>query len=269
MKRLVILSVFIFSQISSAAQIATVNGKPVTDEDVKQALASLNEGQKETITKDVKAKKQVLSSVLEQEILLQEATKEKLDQDNEYKTALAAFRRQFLINRTLEKNLRSKMTDSAAKSYYETHKSDFSTDQVHAYHILVADEKKAKQMLADVKAPNADFQAIAEKNSEDPSAKNNRGDLGFFGRDQFVPEFTQAAFGASEGDIVGPVQTSFGFHIIKVLKKKTGQPLEYREVELKVKNALWQRLVLNYVGKLKEQAKIQINDQALEKMKLN
>jgi peptidyl-prolyl cis-trans isomerase C len=269
MKNLLALTALILCHDAFSAQIATVNGKPVTDEDVKMALSSLNEAQRDGISKDLNSKKQVLSSVLEQEILLQEATKEKLDQDNDYKNALAAFRKQYLINRTLEKNLRSKMTDSAAKSYYETHKADFSTDQVHAHHILLSDEKKAKQILAEAKAPNADFQALAEKHSQDPSAKNNRGDLGFFGKDQFVPEFTHAAFSASEGEIIGPVQTSFGFHIIKVLKKKVGAPLEYREVELKVKNALWQRLVMTYVGKLKEQAKIQINDQALEKAKFN
>ena len=73
-----------------------------------------------------------------------------------------------------------------------------------------------------------------------------------------VPEFTEAAFAGSEGEIVGPVKTAYGYHIIKVISKKTGKPLEYDEVELRVKNDLRQELTGVYVANLKKTAKVEV-----------
>jgi peptidyl-prolyl cis-trans isomerase C len=246
-----------------AAEVAKVNGQSITDKDMQAALSSLNEGQRKSVMKDGNSRRELLSSLIDQELLVEQAGKEKLDQDQEYKDALNSFRRNYLASRVLQKNLGSKMTDSAAKKFYEQNKRRYSTDQVHAMHILVDDEAKAKEILKQAKDPAADFQAMAEKMSKDPSAKNNRGDLGFFGRDRMVPEFTDAAFGASAGDVVGPVKTAFGYHVIKVVERKAGKPLNYDEVELRVKNELRQELTQNYLGTLKKQAKIEINEKAL------
>ena len=71
-------------------------------------------------------------------------------------------------------------------------------------------------------------------------------------------EFSDAAFSGKDGDIIGPVKTAYGYHIIKVVEKRIGKPLEYDEVELRVKNDLKQDLMASYVGKLKEQAKVEI-----------
>jgi parvulin-like peptidyl-prolyl isomerase len=159
------------------------------------------------------------------------------------------------------------MTDSAAKKYYEANKNHYSTDQVHAMHILLADEEKAKEVLKLAKAKDADFQALAAKYSRDPSAKNNRGDVGVFGRNApFDPVFMDAAFGANEGEIVGPVKTSFGYHIIKVVEKKLGKAMTFDEVEMRVKQDLGRTLKQAYVGKLKKEAKVQVNEQGIDKI---
>lgn len=246
-------------------EVAKVNGKVVTDKDLVEALGNLNEGQRENVLKDSAFKKQILSSVIEQELLVQEAEKEKLDQDESYREALAAFRKQFLSNRILSKKLASRVTESAAKRYYEQNKLHYSTDEVHAMHILVSDEQKALALLKEARN-GADFQELAEKNSKDPSAKNNRGDIGFFTRDRMVPEFTDAAFAAKVGDIVGPVKTSYGWHIIKIVDRKPGHVLDYSDVEPRVMNDLKQELIHTYVSKLRAQAKIAIDDKALERM---
>lgn len=266
MKQIIALGLVLMSTQAWSAQVATVNGRPVTDKDVQVALGGMNEGQRKGLLKDLNSKKQVVNSVVEQEILVQEAEKQKLDQDQEYKDAVAAFRKQYLVNRLLQKNLSKEMSDTAVKKYYSNHKTDFSTDTVHAQHILVDSEKAAQEMLKAARASGADFQALAEKHSIDPSAKNNRGDLGYFGFDQFVPEFSQAAFGAKKGSIIGPVKTAFGYHVIKVIDKKVGKTLEFHEVEMKVRNALKQQLIQNYVEKLKDTAKVSVDEKALEKL---
>ena len=153
---------------------------------------------------------------------------------------------------------------SVRKKFYEKNKNRYSTDMVHAQHILVATEEQAREMLKKAKAPGADFQELAEKNSKDPSAKNNRGDLGFFGRDRMVPEFTEPAFKASEGEIIGPVKTGYGYHVIKIIKKKFGKVMDFADVELKAQNDLRQELAQSFVGKLRKDAKVEFIDKAID-----
>lgn len=86
--------------------------------------------------------------------------------------------------------------------------------KVRASHILVKDEKKARDLLERIKKGES-FEALAKSNSTCPSGKNG-GDLGYFGRGQMVPEFEKAAFEGRKGDVVGPVKTQFGYHLIKI-----------------------------------------------------
>jgi len=110
--------------------------------------------------------------------------------------------------------------------------------------------------LAEVKKPGVDFQKVAEARSKDPSAKNTRGDVGFFSRTMFDQAFTDAAFGASAGDIVGPIKTAFGWHIIKVVDRKVGKVLDFAEVEQRVRADLQRELLKEYVLDLRKKAKI-------------
>lgn len=261
-----LLGIFAILALSGAAwgsELTKVNSQSITDKDLRMVLSGMNEGQRENLLKDVNTRREILNSLIDQEVLVDEAKKLKLDQDAEFKEATMAFQKQLLANRILQKSLGSKLTDAAAKKYYEAHKYRYSTDQVQAQHILISDEEKAREILKMAKASDADFQALAEKYSRDPSAKNNRGDLGFFGRDRMVPEFTEAAFAGKEGEIVGPVKTSYGYHIIKVIKKKAGKPMEFDEVENRVKNDMRQEITQSYVSNLRKQAKVQVNDAAV------
>ena len=92
------------------------------------------------------------------------------------------------------------------------------TTQVRASHILVKTEDEANRILKRI-ADGEDFLATAKRFSSCPSRKNG-GDLGWFGKGQMVPEFEQAAFAAETGQIIGPVKTQFGYHIIKVTGRK-------------------------------------------------
>jgi peptidyl-prolyl cis-trans isomerase C len=162
---------------AQSAELAKVNGKSITDGDLKQALSGFSEAQKASILKDSSSRRQVLLDLVDREVLVQEGEKAKLDQQQEYKDAMAAFRKQYLTNKILEREVGKDLTDKKSQDYYKRHKARFSTDQIHVQHILVDDEARAKTLLAQAQAKDADFLALAEKNSKDPSAKNNRGDL--------------------------------------------------------------------------------------------
>ena len=91
--------------------------------------------------------------------------------------------------------------------------------QVHAAHILVKTEQEAKQILDEIKANKIDFGKAAQLKSICPSSKK-AGDLGWFGRGMMVREFENAAFSANKGELVGPIKTQFGWHLIRVLEQK-------------------------------------------------
>ena len=91
--------------------------------------------------------------------------------------------------------------------------------------------KNAEALMDRIRA-GEDFAALATEFSEDPSVKTNRGDMGYFERERMVPEFSDAVFGASTGDLLGPVESQFGFHIIKV-QGFAGEEIRWSEIQIK------------------------------------
>ena len=106
------------------------------------------------------------------------------------------------------------VTDADVRAYYEENK-DTRYERMRASHILVETEDEAQAVLARVRG-GEDFAAVARTLSKDTGSAPQGGDLGEFTRGRLVPEFEQAAFAAEVGEIVGPVQTEFGWHVIKV-----------------------------------------------------
>jgi len=154
----------------------------------------------------------------------------------------------------LEKHI--EISDESIENYYNTYKDkEFSEEeQVKASHILLKVEsnateeekaeeekvkvkKEAEKVLEKAKAEGADFAALAKEFSEDTGSKDKGGDLGFFGRGKMVKEFEDAAFNLKKGEISDLVETSYGYHIIKVEDKKEGytKPLEIVKSQIKTK----------------------------------
>ena len=241
---------------SFAGTLATVNGKVITDEDFKSVTSSLPQAQRDLVMKDPNTRRQVISDLIDQELVIQEAQREKVEDSREFRDAMATLRKQALVNAVVAKRIAPKVTPQAVKDYFEKRKYRYSTDQVHAQHILVSSEKKAQAGLAEVKKPGVDFQKVAEARSKDPTVKNTRGDLGFFSRNTFDSAFTDAAFSAKTGEIVGPVKTPFGYHVIKVVDRKLGKTQDFGEVEQAVRSDFQRELLKNFVFDLRKKAKI-------------
>lgn len=171
----------------------------------------------------------------------------------------------------------TKVTDEDAKKFYDENAAQFNRpEQVAASHILFmvpedapADEVKKKEEAAEAALAKAketktdeEFQALAKELSEEPGAKDTGGDLNYFSKEMMVPEFSDAAFSANVGDVVGPVKTQFGYHIIKVTGKKEAGQVPFDEVKDQLTPYLEQQKQQAAVGalvdKLRSNAKVDI-----------
>lgn len=133
-----------------------------------------------------------------------------------------------------------KVDDAAVKQAYEQKRATFAQPaQVKARHILfqagneaaLAEAMKKAVALRAKLVKGGDFAKAAEEESQDPTAKGNGGDLGWFAKDRMVPEFSAAAFAMKEGEISQPVTTKFGVHLIKVEGHKAEQVVPFEQVK--------------------------------------
>ena len=121
-----------------------------------------------------------------------------------------------------------------------------------AKHILTDSKEKCDAILAAIQSGETSFEDAAKEKSTCPSGTKG-GDLGEFGKGQMVKEFEDAAFTAEIGAIVGPVQTQFGYHLIKVEEKKDAAVADFEEVKNSIRNQLLQqRQNKVYSDKVKE-----------------
>jgi len=145
------------------------------------------------------------------------------------------------------------ISDEALEKYYNEHKEEYEDIQVQASHILVKTEKEAKEILDKIKA-GEDFAELAKEYSQDSSAANG-GDLGYFRKGMMVPEFEEAAFSLSPGEISDPVKTKYGYHIIKVTDRKEEQK-RFEDVKENVKYTLVQQAISDELQKMKSKIEI-------------
>jgi parvulin-like peptidyl-prolyl isomerase len=141
---------------------------------------------------------------------------------------------------------KGEVTDQDAETFYKENTAKFvSPPEVRASHILlrvppdatpkdVAEKQKAAEVIAARVKKGEDFGKLAQELSEDPSAKQNSGDLNFFPKDQMVPEFADAAFKMKTGEISEPVRSQFGFHVIKVTDRKESETVPIEKVKPKI-----------------------------------
>lgn len=130
------------------------------------------------------------------------------------------------------------VSDEAVAAYYEENQDRFQVlDRVHTRHILTDTEEEAQEVLQRLQDGD-DFAALAAEVSTDPSAAQNDGDIGWQERGALVDEYFDAAFAAEPGQIIGPVESVFGFHVIEVIAKEEGRTPDFEEVEEEVREAL-------------------------------
>jgi peptidyl-prolyl cis-trans isomerase C len=189
-------------------------------------------------------------------ILAQAAEQQKVGERDEVKHRIAFERNKVLMGALLQDVGKAALNDEALhKVYDEAVKQMANEEEVHARHILVATEDEAKAIIVELKN-GADFATLAKEKSKDPGAAEG-GDLGYFTKDQMVPEFAEVAFKLEKGQISDPVKTQFGWHIIKVEDKRIKPTPTFDEVKGQLDNYVSHRAQAELVDKLRKTATIE------------
>ncbi len=261
----------------NAGVLATIDNHKITQKDVNMLM----QGPMGGMTYDkmpVDAKKQVLDKVIENKLLVLNAKKSGIDKDKKFKEKLEQIKEGLMLNLWMDKEFQKvKIPDGEAKKYYDKNSDKFTKQaKIKASHILVKEEKTAKEIIAKLKdlkdkKLEDEFVKLAKEKSTGPSASKG-GDLGFFSAKQMVPEFSKAAFALKKGEITkAPVKTKFGYHIILKLDEKKAEKIAFKDVEKNILNGLkmekFKSIITKKITSLRKKAKIVIKDKSLEAKK--
>jgi peptidyl-prolyl cis-trans isomerase C len=193
-------------------------------------------------------------------VLAQAADQQKLGDRDDVKHRVQFERNKVLMETLLQDAGQAAVTDDAMHKVYDDAVKQMANEQeVHARHILVPTEDEAKAIEAELKK-GADFATLAKEKSKDPGAAEG-GDLGYFTKDQMVPEFAEVAFKLDKGQISDPVKTQFGWHIIKVEDKRTKPTPSFDDVKSQLQTYVAHRAQAELVQKLRSAANIERLDQ--------
>jgi peptidyl-prolyl cis-trans isomerase C len=235
--------------------IAKVNGVEVHQSDLTMAEEDMGQNA-QAMTGD--AKRDYLLQYISDVILAAQAAEaKKVNDQKEFKGRLAFMRNKLLMETLLQQEGKAAVTPEAMKKVYDEAAKQMGNEQeVRARHILVPTEEEAKAVLAEIKK-GTDFAELAKQKSKDPGAAAEGGDLGYFTKDQMVPEFAEVAFKLEKGQVSDPVKTQFGWHIIKVEDKRTKPVPSFEQVKDQVSTYVERKAQAEYIAKLREGAKIE------------
>jgi peptidyl-prolyl cis-trans isomerase C len=241
--------------------LAKVNGAEIRQSDVALAEEELAPSLAQM---DPAAKKDnVLAFLIDLKIVAKAAEDKKIENSDDFKKRLAFTRSRLLMDSLLATEGKAATTDDAMKKVYEEASKQITGEQeVRARHILVESEDEAKAIKAELDK-GADFAELAKKKSKDPGASDG-GDLGFFTKDQMVPEFSAVAFTLDAGKTSDPVKSQFGWHIIKVEEKRSRQAPGFEQVKGQIETYVTRKAQADYVAKLREAAKVERMDKPAE-----
>jgi peptidyl-prolyl cis-trans isomerase C len=239
----------------SGGAVAKVNGIEIPqarfDLMVKAAIA---QGQPDS----TEMRNALRENLIAEEILVQEAVKKGLDRDPEVTTQIELARQAVLIRAFQADYIRNNtVSDAELRKEYETVKAQMGDKEYKSRHILVETEKEAKDIIATLNKGGS-FEKLAGERSIDSGSKDNGGELGWSPSAVYVKPFSDALISLKKGEMTKqPVQTTFGWHVIKLDDVRTSVPPSFEEVKQNMQQRVLQRNFAATVEALRKKAKVQ------------
>jgi peptidyl-prolyl cis-trans isomerase C len=246
--------------------LAKVGSVTITQSDLERKIGNLP---KQLHAVATERKKDLVDDMVSEELLLQEAKRRGLDKLDDVKRLTEEADKKILVAKLIEQEIdkNSKAADPLEPlNYYDAHKEEFRAPLLlRASHILVKTEAEAKSLKSQLDL-GADFEEMARAHSLDSTAKRG-GDLGFFQQGQLLPEFEQAVLKMKKGQIAGPVETRYGFHIIKLTDRVEPAIRDFDSVrkilEERLTLARRKKALKDFLDKLKTKTSVTLNEKAL------
>jgi len=238
-----------------AQNLAIVNGKPVPTARV-EALAQQLAKAGRPVSPEMLG--QLKEEVIARELFMQEAQRQGLDANDDFKAQMELSRQAILIRElfgTFQKN--NPVTDDEIKAEYDKFVAANSGKEYRARHILVEKEEQAKAIIASIKK-GAKFEDIAKKQSKDPGSGANGGDLDWASPGNYVQEFSDAMVKLTKGKLMDtPVKSQFGFHVLRLDDVRDIKFPKLEEVKPQISQQLGQQKLMKFQEDLRAKAKIE------------
>ncbi len=237
---------------------ATVNGEQISTKEFDQFVNAISNG---SITSDKltpEQRKQLTDRLIGIHVAAGEAAKAGLDKEGDTAVQLSLWRNNILSDAIVKQYTdKNPTTDAEIQAEYDTQIAAMPREY-HARHILVKTKEEADTLLAQLKA-GGDFAVLAKKNSKDPGSAANGGDLGWFSPSSMVKEFGAAVTSLENGKMTEtPVQTQYGFHIIKLEESRAPSPPALADVKTQVESLVKNKKIEKYLEELRKTAKIEV-----------
>jgi len=246
-----------------AKTLATVDGAPLTEADLAAASEGLGP-RAELMLRNPKTRRQLIEHLIDTKVLAKAGEAAGVDKSPEFQAKLAEAKAQLLATAYQKAYVAERTKDADVEAFFKKDPTRFSKKELRASHIILESEAKAKAVLAEAQKPGVDFEALAKQHSTGPSGAKG-GDLGYFSRGRMVPEFEAAAFATPQGSVHPvPVQTSFGWHVLKVVDVRGSDDVKLADVKADVKEALEAELKASLVQELRTKAKVAIDEAAMK-----
>jgi peptidyl-prolyl cis-trans isomerase C len=248
---------------AQTSAVATVNGKPISEADMK--LAEIEIGPDIASLPGATRRRVLVEYLIENQIFSDAAEADKMASGQAYEDRVQYWRRRALRDMFFEKSVKGGVADADAKKFYDEQVKQIKPeDEVHARHILVEKKELALELAEKIKK-GGDFAALAKEHSKDPGSKEQGGDLGFFGKGQMVPAFEEVAFKLVKDQVSDPIETQFGWHIIKLDEKRPRPVPTFETVKERIVSSLTQQKAQQVGTDLRSKAKIEYLDADVKK----
>ncbi len=264
----IILAVLICGCVSKtdhSAVLARFDGTTITQNQFNKKVESLPKSVQEVARR---RKKEFVKDMAVEHFLMKEADRQGLEKQADVQDLVKQARKKIILAKLIENEVDRRVTVrlEEVSQYYEFHKEEFMTPLLlKASHILVKTPEEADQIKKELEA-GADFEELARKKSLDSTAIRG-GDLGFFQKGRFVPEFEDAVFKMKKGELSGVIQTQFGCHVIKLTDRLEPTLRDFRAVkplvEERLLNEKRSKAFKAFVEKLEGSTKIEFDEKAL------
>ncbi len=237
-----------------ADTVATVNGKAIDKSEFEMYLDNVQQQSKREVTAEEKS--EILDQFIGMKLAAEAAEKSGIAKQPKVEDQLALARMNVIVDAGLQKYLEDHpVTDAELKPEYDAQVAQMPREY-HARHILVEDKATADAITKDLQG-GGDFAKLAEQKSKDASAKSG-GDLGWFTLDTMVKPFGDAVKALQPGQLTAePVQSQFGWHVIKLEDARAASAPPFEEVKDQVKTIVQRKKLQSYLDELRKGAKIE------------